>query len=189
MRVVLMILGLVAVCAGSVQANGIDPGVIIVGGRGSLSLTGPTVTVTYPGQTGCTSGSSLPAIYSGASMPTALVGLPFMDCVFGNDSVSPAISNLVINVNTAQLPLTLQCATLCSGFSQTPTGGTITFYFNPAIQICPTAVCEFRAVFVNFTPGTTFEVRTNVPEPGALALLGTGLLGIATRLRRKKVTA
>ena len=175
---------LVVLCAGSAYANGIDPGVIIVGGRGSISLTSSTLNLSYPGQAGCFQGSSLTMV-GGQPLPTSdpLYGLPFMNCTVLN-ATGFSIWALTINITSAQLPLTLQCATLCSSFTQTPTGGTATFFFNPPLATSGFNR-EFSAIFVNFAPGTTFGLTAVSPEPATLALLGTGLLFIGTRLRKK----
>ena len=185
-EMILVLIALVAVCAGSAQADVIDPGLIIAGGRGSIGLTGGTFQVSYPGQSGCTQGSSLTMV-AGQPLSTSnpLYGLPFMDCVFRNDTAA-AFTNLQFNIASAQLPLTLQCDTLCSGFTQTPSGGTATFFFNPPIPASGVGQ-EFSVIFVNWADNTNFGLRTNVPEPGTLALLGSGLLALAGRLRRKRV--
>ena len=62
-----------------------------------------------------------------------------------------------------------------------------TFLFSTPVPTFPGPNYEFAVDFINFDPGTTLTMTPNpVPEPGSLALLGTGLAAIAARLRKKR---
>lgn len=175
-----VVFAVLLLCAGMAQANPIiDPVIIVRGGSGSIDLNAlGTINLTFPGQPGCHSGTFSSGPY---------VGLQFMDCTFKNQT-SLSIYSLTFNINTAQLPLTLQCALLCSSFSNTPSGGTAVFSFNPPIPGVPASLFfrEFEVSFIGFAQGTTLAATFATPEPGSLALLGTGLLAIAGRLRKSK---
>lgn len=153
-----------------------DPVIIVRGGQGSINITTPgTIPLTYLAQPGCTNQSYLIPSLS----PTPLPG---MECVFKN-MLPNAITSMTISITSAQLPLTLQCALICSSFTATPTGGLATFVFNPPLPNYPPNF-EIAIDFVNFLGGTTFGVTPNpVPEPGTLLLLMTGVSAMAVRRR------
>jgi PEP-CTERM motif-containing protein len=182
----LVLFALLLLCAGLAQANPItDPVIIVRGGTGSINLTTNLVNLAYPGQPGCSSGPYPTNPFPGQP-PSSLDGLQSMTCVFKNMTAGP-ITSLTFNINSAQLPLTLLCGLVCSSFTQTPNGGVATFFFSPGIQNFPPSF-EFAVDFINFDPNNTnFTMALNAPEPGTLALLGSGLLAIAGKLRRKKV--
>jgi len=172
----IVICAVVLLCAGAAQADTIDPVIIVRGASGSIPITGPTVILTYLNQPGCTNQTYL--IPNISPNP-----LPGMACSLIN-MTNAAIASITFNITSAQLPLTLQCATLCSSFTSTVTGGTAIFTFSPPI---PTAqpFNEIGVDFINFAAGTTIAVTaTAVPEPGTIGLLLTGLGAIAARRRR-----
>jgi hypothetical protein len=166
-------------CASTAAADGVvDPVIIVRGGSGSIVLTSTApVPLIFPGNPGCISGSY--------AVPGPFFGLPWMECVFLNNTGGP-ITQLTFNINLPQLPLTLQCAILCSSFGSTTNGGVATFFFNPPIPtVLPNS--EFAVDFINFTQGTSIIVTPNpVPEPGTMALLLTGLGTLALRRKRAK---
>lgn len=183
---------MVLLCAGAAQADTIDPVIIVRGGKGTISLTSPSVTLAFQGEEGCANSTTTPEQYAGVPG-----GMPIMTCVFSNESPAP-FANLVITFGAAQGPLTVDCIGICSSFSGL-NDNTATFVFDPPIPNVPIEFLsnefpsnefsdfEFEITFVAFDPATTFIGTFNVPEPGTLALLGTGLLAIATRLRKKRV--
>ena len=183
-RAVVFVLGLVALCAGTAQADGIDPGIIIAGGTGSINMTTNFLTLSnYPNSPGCTSGTNLQTVF-GHPVDPSLAGLNFMMCVLLNQSPN-AFTNIQITLSPIQSPpqYTLQCNVLCTGSTQTST--TVRFFFNPPGIPNSGPNREFAVVFAGWRDGTNFSIQTNVPEPATLALFGTGLLALATRLRRK----
>jgi hypothetical protein len=182
----LVICAMVLLCAGGVQANGIDPVIIVRGGSGTIPLSSPNFSLFFPSSTGPSQGCV-------ASLTTAgqFTGVPageiILTCVFRNASPSP-FTNLVITFPTTLAPLTVNCFGLCSSSSGS-NNNTASFVFDPAIPNVPNVFpfAEFEVTFVAFNPGTTFTGTFNTPEPGTLALFGTGLLAIAKKLRKKKV--
>ena len=179
---VIVLFAMVLLSAGAVQADIIDPVIIVRGGSGTIPLYSPNFSLAFPGPTGqgCTNSLTTAGQFTGVP-----AGSPMMTCVFMNQSPAP-FTNLVITFAT-QGPLTVNCIGLCSSFSGT-NDNTATFFFNPAIPNVPGVYpyAEFEITFVAFAPGTSLTGTFNAPEPGTLALLGTGLLGLAARLRKKK---
>ena len=178
LRVSLVLASLLFVFAAGASANTIDPVIVVRGGSGTITLTNPgPIQIAFPGQPGCTTGTY--------GVPGPFFGLPWMECVFKNNTGTP-FSTLHININSAQLPLTLQCAVICTAFVQTPTGGTATFYFNPPIPSGTAPDFEFAIDFINFAPGTNFSLTPNVPEPATLVLFSTG--AVAVWWKRRQLT-
>ena len=180
----LIALALLLVCAGGAQADVIDPVIIVRGGNGSIELSSPSVTLSFQGEAGCSNSTT-----TAGQFDNVPAGEPIMYCVFLNVSPEP-FTNLVITFGAAQGPLTVDCLGVCSSFSGS-NDNTATFFFDPAIPFytppsSPYPYAEFSITFVAFDPGTTFTGAFNVPEPGTLALLGTSLLAVASKLRRKK---
>ena len=186
-----IVLALLLVCAGSAQADTIDPVIIVRGGSGSIALPSPSVTLAFQGEEGCANSTTTAGQFSGVP-----AGMPIMTCVFLNASPAP-FTNLVITFGAAQGPLTVDCIGLCSSFSCS-NDNTATFVFDPPIPNVSIEFfnyefsdnefsdAEFEITFVAFDPATIFTGTFNVPEPGTLALLGIGLLAVASKLRRKK---
>ena len=178
----IVICAIVLLCAGAAQADPIDPVIIVRGGNGSIPLFSPTFNVAFPNPTGqdCTNGVTTAGQYAGVP-----AGMLTLTCIFANHSPAP-FTNLVITFAT-QGPLTVNCFGVCSTFSGT-NNNTATFNFSPPIPNFPNVFPfrEFEVTFVAFNSGTTFAGTFNTPEPGTLALFGSGLLAIASKLRRKK---
>jgi len=182
LRVSVLSLSLLFLFAAGASANVIDPVIVVRGGGGgSITLTSPApFTILFPGQPGCNAAGPYP-------VPGPFFGLPWMACVIRNVS-GTAFNTLTFNINTPQLPLTLQCPTLCSSFGQTPSGGIATFVFNPPIPPGPVVPADFEFVvdFINFTPGTNFTVTPNVPEPATALLFGTGAVAVWWKRRHAR---
>jgi hypothetical protein len=162
--------------AAGAQADTSDPAIIIRSGGDSIPLGTNQIVLTFPGQPGCISGTY--------NVPGPFFGLPWMQCGFKNASPGP-FDKLVFTINTPQLPLTLQCSGLCVNFTQGANGGVATFFFSPPIPNAPPGF-EFIVDFINFQPGTTVGLQANVPEPGTLALLGTGAAALLARRRKPR---
>jgi hypothetical protein len=180
---------MVLLCAGAAQADTIDPVIIVRGGTGSVHLTSPNFSLVFPTSTGPSQGcvASLTTANQYAGVPAGEI---ILTCVFLNASPAP-FTNLVITFAT-QGPLTVNCLGVCSSFSGS-NNNTASFFFDPAIAIFTPGIPqlfpspEVVVTFVAFNPGTTLTGAFNTPEPATLALFGTGLLAIATRLRKKRV--
>jgi len=184
---VLIVLALLLVCAGSAQADVIDPVIIVRGGSGTIHLTNlDPVLINLGGTAGCQSGTwSVPG-----SDPTAFVnGLPFLSCVFANNLPSQIpITSLTFHISPQNQALTL--------FNQPWPGQESSWFTQTSIQPNFAAAIfslgalpygrEFEVVFIGFSAGTTVTQVAGVPEPGTLALLGTSLLAVASKLRKKK---
>ena len=178
---VMAICALVLLSAGVAQADAIDPVIIVRGGTGSINLTTTSISLLFPdpGNQGCANSTTTAGQYAGVP-----AGMPIMTCVFFNNGPAP-LTSLVITF-PAQGPLTVDCIGICSSFSGT-NDNRATFIFNPPIPNTPVfPFKEFEITFVAFGAGTNFAGTFNTPEPGTLALLGTGLLAVASKLRRKK---
>jgi hypothetical protein len=184
---VLIVVALLLVCAGSAQANGIDPVIIVRGGSGSIDITSlGTINLTFPGHVGCISGAYPADPWPPSPAMQQFIGLQSMTCVFKNVTTSQ-ISALTFNITSQTNPtLTLVCDLLCSS-TPTANGLLATFILNPPVPGLPANIFyrEFAIDFINFDPGTTIAT-TFVPEPGTWALLAMGLGALITRRRKAK---
>ncbi|MCL4522304.1 MAG: PEP-CTERM sorting domain-containing protein [Acidobacteria bacterium] len=174
----ILLCAMILMCAGAAQADPIDPVIIVRSGTGSIDITSPVVSIGFPTSPGCVSSATytVPGPYFGMG--------PALTCVFRNVT-GTTITSLTFNITTAQLPLNL-ASSIFSSFVATPTGATAVFTLG-AIPSVGFGNPEFAVDLVGFDPNNTaVTMVVNAPEPGTLALLGTGLLGIATRLRKKK---
>lgn len=179
---VAVVLAAVAVLAGSVSADPIDPQIIIRGtGTGNtIFLTGGTANVTF-GPGAVFTGPGGCASFTPASQSTD--GFDHLICGVINQTGTDLLG-LTFNISPAfQLPLFLICSA-CSSVTQTTNGAIATFIF--PLGFIPDGE-DFQIEFVGFSQGTSLNI-TPVPEPGTLALLATGL-GAAVLRRRRKAPA
>jgi len=183
----LAVLTVMLACAVTAAANPIDPVIIVRGGTGSIWLQNLNpFPINFAGTLGCQTGTwNVPQ-----SDPTAFVnGQAFLSCLFRNMLPNQMpITSLTFSISPAGQLLSL--------FNQ-PWGNQQSSYFSQTSSAQNNALAnfsvgavpsgeEFEVVFIAFNPNTQFNLVANIPEPGTLALLGTGLLGIAARIRKKK---
>ncbi|HEV8524100.1 MAG TPA: PEP-CTERM sorting domain-containing protein [Terriglobales bacterium] len=182
-----LLVGLLLVAATAAYADPIDPGIIIGGGTGSFRFTSTPFSFAPAAGNQCQFTS---ANFTGGPNPGP--------CVFINNT-GFHLSNLTI---TATLPvpvttLTFFCGVtgFFAGCNFTPLStNTIQFFFfgGPGINSgCSPGACdEFLIdIYANQTSwpaGTTFTAVANVPEPGTVALVATGLGALVARRRRRK---
>ena len=183
----LVICAMVLLCAGAVQADTIDPVIIVRGGTGTIPLfnTNPFPISFANPPSDCTFGTwSVPS-----TDPTFFAnGLAFVSCIFRNRLPNQApMTSLTFQISPANQFLSLfnQPGTLPNPyFSQAVSNSDFTVA-TFSLGVIPWE-SRFEVVLIGFDPSTQITMVPNVPEPGTLALFGTGLLAVASKLRRKK---
>ena len=163
---------------GVAHADGItDPQIIIRDGVATtVVLTSPNTTITVPNNPGCHQTTGI----------LNNVVVPIEDCGILNATGGPIIAvTFVFTFDPNLNPLVLGGNIFGqTNFTFDPNTGFTTAIFSVGFIPSPG---DFHIEFWNFNPGTTFNVAaTVVPEPGTLALLGTGLAGLAGLKRRKR---
>jgi hypothetical protein len=145
-------------------ANTIDPTVIVndpSGSNGIVLFSNVLPMLTFPSDPLCSQTGS-------------------MTCTFINASGGP-FTNLLFNINPSQLPLFVSSNVF--GSFTVSNNGQFLLFLGGAI---PNDGREFTIEFRDFSPGTTFQVVANVPEPGTMALFLTGLGALFARRRLGK---
>lgn len=174
---------------------------------------GASFAQTFAGQTVVGTGIS-----GSPSNPLTLAPSGELDVAFWNPGVSPA-SNSILPQPNNQAPLSVLLDsnadsvtwTMGSADSAGPisidlfnaTGGLVAFISEPLVLGYSVYTLSGFGDFQGFTifddndpAGLRFQNfsydtvgRSNTPEPGSLLLMGSGLLGLAARLRRRRTTA
>lgn len=149
-----------------------------------LSFTGLTTTVNTPSNTGL------------GNFQTGNNGLPqtIPDNTTFTLTVSQTVPSTGTNSDSATITGTLQSADQSSikisfdAQSQNFTIGAVTYELDPFYRIVPPDPSNNNGVtslqgFIEFNP----NILTSVPEPGAMMLLGCGLIGLGalSKVRRK----
>ena len=172
-----LVAALLVLSCGVARADGItDPQIIVSGGVSTtLHITSLNFLITVPNNPGCQQTTGVlnnvvvPVEDCGAINQTGF-GITSLTFVF---PFNPNLSPLVLGVNTFG----------ATSFTFNPNTGLTTAVFG--IGFIPDNT-DFHIQFWGFNPGTQFNVAASVPEPGTLALFGTGLMGIAGLVRRKR---
>lgn len=175
MRVVVFLAVILLTSAGAVTANPIDPQIIIrqAAGIGSIQMTTNQINIDPEGkdQADCST--------------ETINGLPGFTCEVRNLTGAP-LTSFLITFGGSQPPLGCASNPLSPNiFNTCVTGRNDDFFLFTGGAIA--AGDLFFIDFVNFAQGTIFNATANVPEPGTLALLGTGLgaLGLLKRKRKQ----
>jgi hypothetical protein len=176
--------------AGVANANPIDPQIIVRGGvPPTVHLTGMPVTIAFNassvGVGGCNyfydSASQQVTAGTGPLASSLDPNFDHLGCGFVNDTNAPII-NMAFTMFFPQAPLFVDCPlTICSQPAIIdPNGGFATVFLTIP------AGGDLFIDFMGFSQSNSTTIATNVPEPGTLALLGTGLSALGLWRRRRK---
>ncbi len=165
------------VVAGAASADGVlDPQIIIRGDPAtSISMTSPNLIISVPNNPGC---KQTTTVLNNVTVPVEDCGIHNMT---GFDIYTITLQfTLDPNLNPLVLGGNLFGA---QSFTFDPNTGIVTAIFS--LGVIP-AGQDFHIEFINFDPGTSFDIVAQSPEPATLALFASGLGAIIARRRMRK---
>lgn len=150
-----------------------DPRILIIPGGGSTPLTSLNFDFNL-------SGPSSPCT------ETSVTPVPTWDCAFVNVSGVPWTS-LKLVISPAQAPLNCTAEPYFAQCTADPEGGLSVLFFNGSIPNSDSEeqdLAHFVLEFEGFQSDTGIAGQANVPEPGTLLLLSSGIAGLIARRKR-----